>query len=87
MQQRFNSGSATVTSPATGAWLVSPSDTTDLPEVCRMITIGTATGAVSFIGLDGQTYTTGDLPIGSHPMIAKRIMATGTTATGITAWA
>jgi len=32
------------------------------------------------------TYTTGPLPVGTYPMLARRIRATGTTATGLTGW-
>lgn len=43
-------------------------------------------GTLSYIGLDGVTYTTAALPVGRHDMTATRIRATGTTATGITGW-
>lgn len=76
-----------VESPATGALAVTPSDSTDLPTTIRSLTIGTAGGTVAFIGSrDGQTYSTGPLPVGSYPLLARRILATGTTATGLTGW-
>ena len=75
------------TQPAIGAYAVTPSDTVDLPEAIRAVTIGTAAGTISFVGLDGVTYTTGLLPIGTYPLFAARIRNTGTTATGLTGWA
>ena len=83
MADRFPYGSI---EPAGGAYVVTPSDSVDLPERVRGITIGTAAGAISYVGWDGATYTTGPLPIGTHGLYAKRIRATGTTATGLTAW-
>lgn len=71
---------------ALGAFAVTPSDDTDLSSRIRMLTIGTAAGVVVYDGWDGVTYTTGPLPSGSYPMNARRIRATGTTATGLTGW-
>lgn len=81
--ERFPSGS---TEPAAGAFAITPNDGADLTQRIRCLTIGTAGGAVSYVGWDGTTYTTGPLPIGSYPLYAKRIRSTGTTATGLTGW-
>lgn len=86
MTDRFHSNSAGVESPALGAYAITPSNTVDLTESIRAITIGTAAGTISFIGRDGQTYTTGSLPLGTYPLFASRVLATGTTATGLTGW-
>lgn len=73
--------------PAVGAFPVVKSDTQDLPSPIRSLTIGVTAGEVSYISaMDGQTYTTGILPLGSYPLWAKRILATGTTAAGLTGW-
>ena len=87
MKIRFDTFSVSPTGPAMGAYAVTPSDTVDLPEAIRAVTIGTAAGTLSFVGLDGVTYTTGPLPIGTYPLFAARIRNTGTTAKGLTGWA
>ena len=86
MTQPFSASSATIDGPALGAFAITASDTTDLATNIRALTIGTTAGTVSFIGWDGVTYTTGALPVGTYPLLAKRIRATGTTAVGLTGW-
>ncbi len=82
----FGAKAATITGPALGAFVITPNDSTDLTDPIRQITIN-ASGTVSFVSSrDGQTYTTDTLPVGSYPMFASRIRATGTTATGLTGW-
>lgn len=71
---------------ARGAFVVTPNDGVDLPTAIRQLTIGTAAGTVAFQDKDGVTHTTGPLPIGTYPLQAHRIMATGTTAIGLTGW-
>lgn len=86
MPGRFSTA-ITVTGPAYGAFAITPNDSTDLSDPIRQITINVS-GTVSFVSsIDGQTYTTDTLPVGSYPLFARRIRATGTTATGITGWA
>lgn len=83
----FASKGVAIDSPAVGAFAITPSNDTDLTVAIRAITIGGDAGTVSYISSrDGQTYTTGTLPAGSYPLLASRIRATGTTATGITGW-
>lgn len=73
-------------SSATGAFSITPSDSTDLSSPIRQVTIN-APGTISFVSsYDSQTYTTDELPAGSYPLLASRIRATDTTATGITGW-
>lgn len=72
--------------PAIGALAITPSDGADLSRRIRAVTIGTGGGTISYIGWDGVTYTTGPLPVGTYPMMARRIRATGTTASGLTGW-
>lgn len=77
---------ATETGPAIGAYAITPNDSTDLSAPIRMVTINGA-GTVSYVSsVDGATYTTGSLPVGSYPLFAIRIRSTGTTATDITGW-
>lgn len=76
-----------INSPAIGGFAITPSDTADLSSEVRSVTIGTAAGVLKYISSrDGKTYTTGSLPVGTYPMFASRILATGTTATGLTGW-
>ena len=72
---------------AIGALAITPSDTADLSAEIRAITIGTAGGTITFVSSrDGASYVTGPLPVGTYPVFAARILATGTTATGLTGW-
>ncbi|RRH71273.1 spike base protein, RCAP_Rcc01079 family [Falsigemmobacter faecalis] len=87
MSDQFKNHAIGVDGPAVGALAVVPSNTDDLAQAIRAITIGGEGGAVSFISSrDGQTYTTGFLPVGTYPLCARRIRLTGTTATLITGW-
>ena len=70
---------------ATGAFAVTPSDGADLALRIRAVTINVS-GVISYVGWDGVTNTTATLPAGTYPLLAKRIRATGTTATAITGW-
>lgn len=73
--------------PAIGAVALTPSDSTDLAQSIRGVTIGGAGGTLCFISSrDGQTYTTASLPAGTYALTARRVLATGTTATGLTGW-
>lgn len=77
--------SLSVTSPALGSIVVAPDDDTDLATGIRAITIGTA-GTVAWISRYGSPHETAELPAGTYPLFATRILATGTTATQITGW-
>ena len=69
------------------SFVITPSDTVDLPLAIRQLTIGTAGGTVRWQNARGTTEDTGPLPVGTYLMAAHRILATGTTATGLTGWA
>lgn len=69
-----------------GSFVITPSDTVDLPVAIRQITIGTAGGTLRWQDSRGAVEDTGPLPVGTYLMAAHRIMATGTTATGLTGW-
>ena len=73
--------------PATGVQPVTPSDTVDIP-LCRALSIATG-GDIQIISVQdriaGSTSTV-TLPAGLWPVQAHRVYATGTTATGISAW-
>ena len=74
-----------ITAPALGSFVITPSDVTVLTTNIRSITINVA-GTISWLGWDNVVNTTAILPVGSYPMAAQRINATGTTATGLTGW-
>ncbi len=87
MPDPFRSHSVGTSGPAIGAIAVTPSDSTDLSQAIRAVTIGGTGGTISFVSSrDGQIYTTGHLPIGTYAFCASRIRATGTTATSLTGW-
>lgn len=63
---------------------ITPSDTVDLNFRCRVIWCGVA-GDVTAQNPDGTTFTLKNVPAGQWvQMRTNRIMATNTTATGIT---
>ncbi len=87
MSDPFASHAPSLISVAFGAFVIAPSDDADLPVSIRAVTIGGEGGTISFISRDGQTYTTGHLWEGcTYGFLARRILATGTTATGLTGW-
>lgn len=73
-----------ITGGAIGAFAVTPGAGA-LTTPIRAITIGTAGGTVTYTSsVDGASYVTGPLPLGSYPLFASHI--TAATATGITGW-
>lgn len=80
------STAVTITGPAIGAFAVTPDDDADLAQPVRAVTVGTA-GALAYVSwADDAVHTTGALPAGTYPLLASRILATGTTATDLTGW-
>jgi len=86
MAAPFSAGSANINGPSLGPVAITPSDTVDLATPIRLITIGGVGGVISVIGMDGVTYTSGVLPVGTYSCFVARVRATGTTATDITGW-
>lgn len=87
MSDKFEHFSPGLDSPALSAALITPSDTVDLAAPVRAVTIGTTAGAVKYThARNGLVFTTGPLPVGTYSIWARRIWATGTTATGLTGW-
>lgn len=75
-------------SPATHIALVTTSDTVDLTNVTRYISIGVA-GALKVTTLGGESVIipSGSLPVGQLiPLRVTRVWTTGTVATGIVAF-
>lgn len=75
-----------ITEAYRGSFAVTPNDAADLPVAIRALTIGTASGTVAWLDKDGTPHATGPLPLGTYQMQAHRILAAGTTATGLTGW-
>jgi hypothetical protein len=73
---------STLSDPANGVFLITPSDTVDLLEYTRAIRANAA-GTIAILGVDGVTTTCNFLAGETRPIRARRIMATNTTATGI----
>lgn len=73
------------TGPALASFAITPNDSTDLTVNIRAVTIN-AGGTLSWVDLSGAVQTTAALPAGTYPLFARRIRATGTTATGLTGW-
>ena len=78
-----------VSDPGTRAAAIVPSDTVDLPDIPKGIYVGTG-GNITMIGVGAPVGATGvtwkNVPAGSLiPFRARRILATGTTATDMLA--
>lgn len=69
--------------PALWSFAITPNDDTDLTDYIRAITLN-AGGTVAYHDWNGTARATADLPAGTHVLLARRILATGTSATGIT---
>lgn len=82
---RFSSYMQGPNAPAIGSHPITPSDSADLPEVIRAVTLGGG-GTLAWRGADDQDYLTASLPAGTYALAAVRILSTGTTATEITGW-
>lgn len=75
--------------PATRVFAITPSDQVDVPgSFTRAVRVGGTAGDVCVTGIDDDPLTKTIIPnvqIGETlPIAAKKIWATGTTATGIT---
>lgn len=83
MPDRYSTNTPSLTGPAVHAFPITPNDAADLPEVTRALYIGGA-GAVVLRLSSGQTVTFAGLSAGSLlPVRADRVLAVGTTATGL----
>lgn len=71
-----------LTSPITGAFAITPSDSTDLAEITVNLYVGVA-GTLKVTMFDGSVVTYGAIAAGRHPLRVKRVWSTGTSATDI----
>ncbi|WP_138470823.1 hypothetical protein [Poseidonocella sp. HB161398] len=86
MSDKFDNHSPGLTSPASAGDAVSPSDTAALPTHSRAIYVGTTgTLAVELTGsANGDVLTLQNVQAGMiYPLRVRKVLATGTTATGI----
>lgn len=81
---RFENAVESLLSSSELYFAVTPSDGSDLAYVTKGVTLAVG-GDLCVVRLDDEEVTL-TLPAGKHNLRCKRIKATGTTATGITAW-
>jgi len=85
MADSFDKFQPGLSSPADHAAVVTPSDSTDLPNFCRGLYVG-VTGNVAVVTTGGSTVTFYALNAGCVlPVRVARVLATGTTATNLVA--
>jgi hypothetical protein len=75
---------ADLSSPASRGVEITPSDTTDLPALARGLWIGGAGAVRVILADDPSPVTFSGVAAGTLlPVIVRRVLATGTTATSI----
>lgn len=82
MTNPFQSRSPDLGGPATDILPVTPGDAVDLPHVALALYIERG-GSISFVTERGQTRVVAVADHAILPVAARRVNATGTTATGI----
>lgn len=85
MNNPFDNRVPSLSGPSADLEPVAPNDTTDLPAIALGLYIEGA-GVVTFVSARGQTRVVNVSSFAILPTGAKRVMATGTTATGIHAF-
>lgn len=86
MADSFENNQPGLTSPATHAAAVTPADGADLVPIARGIYIGQAGDLAVILDDDSAPVTFVGLAVGVvHPLRAKRVLDTGTTADNIVA--
>ena len=84
MNDQFHAHAEGLSSPPANAMSVIPDDTQDLAFVSRCINVASE-GAMRITTLRGDTVTIHVAAGIAFPLRARRVWATGTTATGIVA--
>lgn len=83
MPDRFESTSSGLDSPATHGFSITPNDGADLPEITRALYVG-GPGAIVVVMLSGAELVVSGVAAGTVlPVRARRVKATGTTATAM----
>jgi hypothetical protein len=86
-ENRFDDRRTELNSPARRATEVTPSDADELPFVSRWLYVGAA-GDLRLTTVEGDTITMRNVPAGSWQYVmARQVLATGTTAADIVAFA
>lgn len=83
---RSTSGPGAMSAPASQCVVVSPSNTVDLDPYAKSILIGATGGTLKFIPLHAADDTGVTIDVAANQLIpiqARRIFATGTTATPV----
>lgn len=78
----FRGRALSLAGPATDIFPVTPDDSKNLPKVAVAIYVETA-GTVSFLSVGGETRQVSVGDFSFMPVGVSRVLATGTTATGI----
>jgi hypothetical protein len=85
MADRFQNTAPSLSGPASHGFSVTPSDSALLSETTRGLYVGTA-GDIAALMVSGASIALSSVPAGSLlPLRLTKIMATGTTASGIVA--
>jgi hypothetical protein len=83
MSDRYDSQSPALSSPLVGAFPIQPDDGADLPSVTRQLRVTGAGGEIAVLwAAGGQTVE----PVSAGDILdwrLRRVLATGTTATGL----
>ncbi len=73
---------ANLSDPARDAFAITPDDGADLTNWALALYVG-GSGDVRIVTWGGETVTFANVPVGVLPVRARRVYATGTSATGI----
>lgn len=84
MTDKFHSYAEGLNSPPSHLYAVSPDDANDLPHATRGLNVGVS-GSVRLTTVTGDTGVINVVAGVAFPVRAKRIWASGTTASSITA--
>lgn len=83
MKDDFDAHQTGLTCPAIAATAITPNDSTDLANATRAIYVGGA-GSLAVVFVEGQSVTFSGVAAGTIlPLRLSRVLATGTTATGL----
>ena len=83
ISDQFDDAMSGLNSPICGGFDITPDDGADIPTTTRAIMVS-AGGDVAAVMKDGSSFTLPGLTPGViYPVRVVRVMATGTTATGV----
>jgi len=85
MTDPFKNRAPSLSGPSRDLAPVTPDDSNDLPEVALALYIETA-GTVSFVSVSGATRSVDVTDYAILPVGVRRVLATGTTASGLHAF-